>query len=642
MGGSKRRRGGRGSRSGRRGRGGLDDIRRRRRTASGYTPGERTLTAGLVFGYLFFTIGIVAAHFSPADSFEVSIYAATPALYWLGIAAALLAAVVCGLFAQQRHIWLLGLVLGGLAVVSMIALPMLRGYYFYGLNDSLTHLGWAREMKAGERSFGELVYPAAHMFTAMVSALTGMSVRYSMLFYVVAVSAAYVAFIPLCVKNVLPYRLAVTIAALSAFMVLPINNISMHLYLHTSTQATFFAPIVLYFLLQHVTMPKEEGIGAGVISAATMGLPLSAIALLFYHPQVTALMILLFGTIVSIQFLARTFRPETIFAKTQALYANFAALAVLFLVWNSQHTQMSRTRGYILESVVSLLTGSGGSTTAVEGRGSSLADLGVTTQELFVKMFLVEAVYVVLAALVVLALAVGLVRNSTTESDIAVSYFAASGFPIGLFVGAHVFGRISEYMFRYLGFVMAIVTIVASIGIFYLVNAFDRPDGAAGRVASGALSVFMVFALVLSLIALYPSPFIYTPNHHVSEYQLEGHVDALQMAEDRRGIAKPRVGPHRYADAASREFDGRLNWGLNGSQLRNMSSFHGNDFAERGYYYLVVGETDRETEVVAYRELRFSREDFDSVDSHRGASRVMSNGEVNMYHVRQSEGARAR
>src|SRR6056297_2167584 len=84
----------------------------------------------LVVGFLAIAVAIVTAYRSPATGYEQSIYRATPTTYWIGTGVAALLGIVVAVTATHRRRDAAHLLVV-LAVLSAIALPAIRGYYFY-------------------------------------------------------------------------------------------------------------------------------------------------------------------------------------------------------------------------------------------------------------------------------------------------------------------------------------------------------------------------------------------------------------------------------------------------------------------------------------------------------------------------------
>src|SRR6056297_3153531 len=112
----------------------------------------------LLVGFASLAAAVLVAHGSPPEGYELSIYAATPTGFWVGVGVALAVAVTVGL-AREDLTHRLALVLGGTAMLAVAGLPVIRSYYFFGAGDSLTHLAWVKDIAAGRLSVLNFLYP---------------------------------------------------------------------------------------------------------------------------------------------------------------------------------------------------------------------------------------------------------------------------------------------------------------------------------------------------------------------------------------------------------------------------------------------------------------------------------------------------
>jgi len=113
----------------------------------------------------------------------------------------------------------------------------------------------------------------------------------------------------------------------------------------------------------------------------------------------------------------------------------------------------------------------------------------------------------------------------------------------------------------------------------------------------------------------------------------------MEFRADGAALASTRSDPRRYATAMGRYLDPRLAWGVPPEALpSDLRRFRGDDFPTREFYYYVQTETDERREAVAYRGLRYDESDFTGVGETVGVSRIMTNGPVEVYHVRYDDG----
>jgi hypothetical protein len=593
----------------------------------------------LLVGYLTLTAGVLVARSAPSTGYEVDIYAATPAAFWIGVVGAATVGILAALHGD-RPAQTLGVGLAGLSTVAFLGLPFVRGYYFYGSGDALTHLGWARRLLTPEFGFFDLLYPGGHTLSVFLSQAMGVSVRWGMMYAVLAVSVITLLFVPLSVWVVVRDRRAAMIGAFTAMLMLPINNISTHPHFHSYTLTTLYFPFVLYLVFAHLTRSAEDDALPGWLSVASLLLPVALAATVFYHPQVAVNVLVLLGTVtlVGLALRRRGADPRSDGPRRHRLLVGpVAFLACLLALWASQFEQTY----LLLENLTAALrgfvaTGSGVGAVA-QSRGQSASSIGVSLVELFAKLFGVSAVYVALCAGLVGAKLFGVVNERQSDTGVAVTYIGFSALTLGPFFLVQFVGDVSSYFFRHLGFAMVLVGVVGAVALFHLSKALEGSLSGRGRSLVGVVAVV---ALCLSLVAFYPSPYMYNPSGHTPEQRAVGYAALFEHSADGAAIAGIRSGPGRFTDAQGVELDPRLMWSLGEEDVNSLASVVGHrqyGYSDRAFYYLVVSEMAREREIVGYHGIRYTEADFERIEGATTPriSLVQTNGDFDVYHVDQ-------
>lgn len=595
------------------------------------------LTGVLAVGFAALAAAILAAHAAPATAYELSIYHATPTAFWAGVGVAAFVAIYVAFDATGSRLRSGAILLGGTAVFSIAALPVLRGYHFYGRGDSMTHWGWVRYLSSGDVQFFELLYPAIHTIATFTSDVMGVSFPRAIMLVVLVFALVFLLFVPLAAAT-LDSRAALVVGAFAAFLFLPINNVSVFFMAHPSTQAIMFLPLVLYLALRFVTGDADEPIlrsRFGLLLAATL------VAFVLVHPQQAANVLLFVGAITVVQLGYRWFRRDHPISRHRPLYAHTAILAAAFLLWTPRHP----TAGGAVSGLVTRLRTFDLQPAAEAGqRGASLAAIGGSIEELFVKLFLVSAIFSALAAGLMLANLVGWLDNSKPHANAAITYLTFGLMPVfGLFALLFVTGYETLH-FRVVGFIMVVVSILGAVavarGVGYL---GDRLSAEAGW---SIAAVGFALLLAASVPVMFASPYVYQNGHHVTERQVEGFAtafdhraegvlftgirssgirfgDAVLPYEDRSRFAKPR-------SSRSPSYAGSPLYGALGD--RPFSAETVSQHFNRPHY-MAITVADREREVDAYGEIRFTRQGFESLDSTPGLHRVQSNGGFELYLV---------
>ena len=591
----------------------------------------------LVGGFLACGFATVVAHESPASGFELSIYRSTPAAFWVGLGASLLVGLVTSVFVDDR-LRSYAVLLSGTAFAAVVSVPILRGYYFYGEYDSLTHIGYIRDVDTGVLSPFDLFYPAVHELTLLVQAVTGFPIPKSLLFVVFLFPLVFVAFLALTVYVLVETtggfvfdvdRFAAVIGLFSGMLLLPINQIATHYMApHSFSETVLYSPLTVLLLLMFAkSRPtgSSDRLGIGLLFA------LSSVTMVLLHPLQAAVFVVVLCVAAFVQFVHRWYDPQHPLARNERMYVLAAFHTVVFGLWTAGKPKFTDTYGHIVTEMRGALLGGGGSTGAVvQERSTALTAVGSGLEDIFLRLFLVSLVFSALGGLVSLASVAGRLDDRSPE----VKYLAASlillvPLSFGLFVG-----NISKYFFRIHGSIMVFVTIFGAFAIFLL---FER----ARKVMSTsrvrlALTILFCLLLIHSMAILYTSPFIYKFNRQVSEANYEGYETAFSYQGDGIMYAGIRQGPNRYMHAIygtesvppSKDVDyhGYARTAVvPGANLTDLDGYFDED------HYVIVTTRDVDRELGGYRGLRYNASQFDSVAAQPGVHRVQSNGAFRLY-----------
>ncbi|WP_306058987.1 hypothetical protein [Natronococcus wangiae] len=588
-----------------------------------------TLNWTFAGGFVALAVGILLARADPATAYEVSVYTGTPAATWVGFAIATAIAVSTTLTCYGRQ-QAIGICLGAATVTSIVSLPVIRNYYFSGMGDALSHLGWTRDIAAGQMDAHELFYPGIHALGTIFHYLGGVSIERSLLFGMVALFVPFLVFVPLVVRDLSGNALAVGIAAVVSWMVLPINNIATHMGVHTNSNALFLVPVVLFALVAYLRRRATiERLPFG-LSPFSVLLYVSAIALLLVHPQQMVNVVILAAAISGVQYVARRRYDEHPILEHPTVYTPTFVLGSIFSIWVVSN---ERFRGAIEGLITGMFTSEVGAGTEVDQRDESLAEIGGSLSELFVTMFLDAALIGLVVGIFVLLTWLGRTRLDG-ESKSLVTYFGIALVPLGVMFFVYFVGT-PTMAFRQMGFIYVVLTILAGIAIAHAVGGLSGVISPPG--ANAVAAVFLGVCLVLGLMTVYASPVIYSPGQHVTEENYNGYETGMEHGADDVPYAGLGYDPYR--------FDHGIN-GLEGEEsLTAVTASSGEidreEFNEGNYtgayndvgYYLIVTEFDESRELDVYQELRYSEAALRGVEYDPHADKVISNDEFRMYDV---------
>lgn len=603
--------------------------------------GRGTVVA-LAVGWLSLGVGVLLARSDPASGYEF-VYSGTPVGYWVGFTLAGLLAVAVAVGTTDRRLRWVATTLAGAGAVSLVGLPLIRGYFFLGSSDSLSHLGWVRDLGVGRITAFELLYPGIHSVAVMTSHYTGLGYPRATMLAVLAVVVAFFLAVPAAVWALTGNDRAAAVGALSAFALLPINLVVTQPVIHSITQASFFVAVMVYLLVRYAT--SSPGDRRFSPTAPGVALALASVALVLYHPQAAMAMLVVVGTVAAIQFVGRRRGADGPVAGLRPLYAQALVLVVAFALWSSQQPAVVSTFDVGIRTVTSFV---GGEPTPVasdvSSQGQSLESVGSGLVEIYFKIFLVSTFYVVLAGLLFLRSLLGGVPGVAADTEGVVRGLVAGLAALVPFVAIHFLGNLSELVYRYVSIGMTVVTVLGAVALYRFATRFPSSPsrrsalGARLRVAetgrypvrAAVLAAVLVVVLALSVPTVFASPYVFLPSTHVTEMEYAGHASAFDHAAPGTGFVAIRGGSHRYRHAVQ---------GTTGNTWRSESldpdsineSLADSSPEDR---YLVLTESDERREVEVYRELRYDREDFRTIRGQPGLDRVQANGGFELYYDR--------
>lgn len=487
---------------------------------------------------------LVIARTPPATGYELSIYYAYPAHFWL----LFIASSACGIAilirqafaAQKSSWWLAGLCLVILSNSVFLGLPFFRGYAFFPGGDAMNHVGRMKDIVATGHIGEENFYPLIHVLGVNLLDIAGLS-------YAAVTNFLFVFFTMMYLLNI--YLLSTVVAnhrgqalLITAFAS-PLVFSHLHTLVHPATMSIFMVPLLLYFY------HRRQKIPAGQVISTILSL-LLALVITFFHP-ITAIFAV--GGLLTINLsrvlsrrIARhkELRPQGSTVTARDYTIPIAGL-IAFLIWHLPHPvivgRLRSVRYFLLNGTHTPLF-----TKQVE----MLAMAGLSTAqaiELFIARYGAIFLYGIIAGIAVLvAIRMSLGRKAQPEP----SHFAYTA----LFIFAVAFSALS--LFGYTGeydperisrFFLMVAPVVSGL-VFYDLIARQNPSGSGvfgrgRRAAIGLITVLILAAGVLGTFNVYQSPWVVQRNLDVSQMEISGTA-WFSNHHDRRIVGAMRWPTH--------------------------------------------------------------------------------------------------
>ncbi|WP_277543222.1 hypothetical protein [Haloarcula laminariae] len=593
-----------------------------------------TLTKSALFvGYLGISAAVAVAYNAPVTGYELDIYAGTPASFWGLVSLAVLLSVLVVFWAAKPHVRAAGGALGLLAMTVTVSLPIIRGYYYIGDADPLSHLGTAKVLSSGAMSMTESRYPAVHTLGSVLHMVTGLSVRHVMLVTVVVFLVCFFVFVPLVVRELTGDTLTTYVGLFSGLLLLPINHLGAHQYVFPTSQAVLFAPafLLVFFLVFYQRTARLSGLFLVV-----------ATTFVILHPQQAANLLLLSGVVVAGQVGYDFWRGVNTDQWRRWLLPEVGFFATVFSlwVWNLEMFWGTLQRVALIPFQDTTVGGKAAT------RTGSLEQIGGSLLGIFLKLFSVQLLYVLLTGLL-LVIALKYVsggrrwytRASRTSGQMLPMYLYGGLVALTLLFVVFLVGGVSDQYFRHLAMMMVFGTILGAIALGRGFRALS--ERLSPSVSTGLVVVVLCLCFALSLPVVFASPYIYYDSQHVTESGMHGYETTFEYQDRSTTFDDIRSSTYRYGHAVGESDRPGESYYAEGNRGIH-SGEHGipDHFANRSlrtYYdrqqYVPVPEADRVRDPVLWEGFRFSDADFAYLDSEPGIDKVQSNGGYDLYLV---------
>ena len=485
--------------------------------------------AGVTIGAVSLAIGLATAVATPATGYELSIYAATPITFWIGVGIALAISTWYGLY--LRGFWrAAGLALGSGATLSIVLLPILRGYHYYGYRDGLTQLGTVTSILAGDPWAERVTYPLLHTIAASITLVTELPERIVMVGLVTVFAGVYLLGTVLLARELTDTPWTVSLAVIASWMLLPLMTVRLPMpFPLPTTMATFLTPLSLAVIIRS---------GRRNTWCWALLTPCIVLMAVFAHPILATFLV---GVTAMLWLLSAGLRGVNRQRSAAPLQLSTVPFLVGLLGASWLLAFPSRVNYYIISLTSAVSSSPGGD---VSEAGSSLGRIGISLFELGIRLGGVKLVFIVITGVLTLVLLRrSRYRRLTTTEHLQLAV-ALSLLPVGGIVLLFFFAGISNMWSRYLGMSMVAIVVLGAIGVSHLIRRVpDRPIG------GPHIALFLVALVLLggAIAIIHPSPIVVRPNQHVTEAQTAAYDHAFKYdADDISGLYTV---PRNYRDA---------------------------------------------------------------------------------------------
>lgn len=564
--------------------------------------------ASLILGFVLFSVGVLIVHNSPANTYELSIYTHSPEIFWIAIVVACSIAVSIILHSTLKFA---GILLLKLSILTVVALPLVRGYYYYGAGDGLAHWGIVRDLASDTIRMTDFLYPGLHTIVIIVEQITKIPFRLLLLFLVPIFVLCFSLFIGLSSRYLLEDQEAFYFGVISGLLLLPINNISSHLMFHPSTLTILYSSFPLYIII------KEMGVNNKKWSI--LFIPVLLATILFHPQQAVNVFLFLSGCSLFKLFYSPQSEKKNIIRQ-----ANIQIFLVFIMIvgWISIHTRTIESGLIIITSIIQSITDVlfGQTESEVAASGSLLQAAGISISELAVKIFSLNIIYAILS---VIAL-----RWATSQFKVKSPEMYAiivGNMPILLLFSGLVATDIGQSL-RYFAFGMISISVLGTAGLYTIFRSSVINTSFRKSVASLAL----IMLLVISLPVILHSPYISLPTSHVTDKEHTGFQQSIEWIPNEKDLLGIRSTSKRHHDVIYGHQ--RFSQDRSKNDLQPMSAA---ELANRSSStrYVAITQSDQQRELQLFREAEYTKAQITSYNTSSSSNNVYTNGGISVYEV---------
>jgi hypothetical protein len=589
---------------------------------------------------------------SPVVGYELSIYAAYPVYFWV----LLVVGTSCGIailvnqaFAVEKsRYWIAGFLAILVVSVLLLLLPSFRGYFFYGLGDTPSHLGRIRDILVSGYVGKTNIYPVEHILGAVLVEVAGLNIQNIPTLYCPFFSMVYLLNVFLLAKSIVKdFRQVLLIVAFAS----PLVYTSFSASIHPSFLSLYMVPCLLYLYQKREQFSNYS-------SRFTLPLILLTFVITLFHPT-TAIFVLISLLVFG---LARTFWSRLsgyksfVVNRPRIANRNYIGLCliifIIFFLWYFSFSSIRRSFELIYNSIAHDTTTSSSivaSSLSLLSRGSLTTS---QTLELFFNRYGSTSLILIFSGVLSLFVFRSFFKKNKLNS---VKFTYAFQFLVFLLVGIlmlFVFVVENEPT-RVTRVAVLFGTILCGLILYDVIK--DRLfKDYARKVRSYRRYIYLTFVVLfivtitsLSIGSLYNSPRVFDFNHQVTRTQVAGFQNFETFKNSSVTVVANRP-----------DFVGRFEdflFGVDNSKLIraevdpvNLPSHFGYNQANtteaqvfsNQSRYIVISELDK----VYYQFFpvnvqskinQYTPDDFNKLNSDLGVDKIYSNGGFEVWLVRE-------
>jgi hypothetical protein len=564
-----------------------------------------------------------------ATSYEFSIYDAYPWYFW----AFLLSAVLCGqvvifgsaLSQSRKNYWLFGLMVILVSNALVICMPIIRGYYIYGSGDTLTHIGYMKDILRTS-GIGENYYPVDHLLGVIFYVFSGLSFPDITLILPPLFSFFFVLSMYLVGKEMFQNTFELMILILLSSTLFWGSSLSFV----PNAQAFFVVPLMVYLAFK-----MYNGNNAKKYHVLLL---LTGFLMVFYHPLVTLLVILLLCIMQITQYILEKYEKRSL-QKANYTYTILFMLAI-FSIWSTYIAMAT----YVMKPIISRIFGEEIVKSEFQKNIDLVSQVNVDPLYLLKLILNVYGQSIILGVLSLLS--IGLLLKSMKNQKTASNFYqgiSILGFIILFILSIAMFFSNGRFGFgRIYSFAMLFSLLLIPMGVYLFI--YEKIPGGTMRTRKTLVKLLAVFFIIFcipyfSLFNVYDSPITKNTNLQVPRSDYIGMNTFLSFRNESLPILELGLVSYRFVDALYGKSAPRLNIYENKNMAPPNHFGYQNETLSGIFYqhpkYVITNDQGRRKNPYLNPEFEdkwsFSPKDFEQVKNDPKINQVYSNKNLEIF-----------
>jgi hypothetical protein len=567
----------------------------------------------------------------PAISYEFSIYDAYPWYFWVLI----LSAIVCGqliilgsaVTQSSKIYYIFGLFAILIANTILLFMTVIRGYLVNNDGDILTHIGIMKDILQTS-NIGSNYYPIDHILGVILHLFSGLPLALITQIIPPFFSFLFILSIYFIGKIFFPDKFTQLIFILTSLVWMITGSAELFT---PNAQAFSLVPLILYsaFKIYDEADNKKYYILFLLVS----------FLIVFYHPLVTVMVILILCLIQFVQYILEKFGSKFL-NKVNYVYSIFF-MVILFTMWSTYIQLLAYTMRPIFETIVGNEV----------GHSELQQNVAVVSQVAIDPLYLLKLIFNIYGQYILIGifslLTIGLIFNFVKEHKRKPDLYL--GIPVFGFI---IFSILSVIMLsvnntfgfgRIFVFACLFSILLVPTGVFYILysDKCEKSDIPLLKVLKFSMIILFFFSLTyFSIFNLYPSPNIKVSNPEVTKSEYTGMNTFFSYRNVALPILEYLPSSYRYYDAIYGTKAEKINIGYYSPYSTPLDHFgFQNVNLSRSFLnetrYLLIDAKGRGFYPHIYPEFkdrwRFLPEDFERLNFDINIQKVYSNRNLEIY-----------